>query len=69
MRNARKRPLCNFRTTQARSACAKAQADQGLRCPLTESMDIVVHVDEQRIYRSDCTDVHAHQDLSCSDMV
>ena len=26
------------------SACAFAQADLGLRCPLKESMDTVVHV-------------------------
>ena len=35
--------LCGQR--KPRSACAKAQADQGLRCPLTESMDTVVYVD------------------------
>ena len=32
-----------------RSACAIAQADLGLRCPLTESMDTIVYVDEQRV--------------------
>ena len=32
------------------------QADLGLHCPLTESMDTVVYVDEQRMSRSDCTD-------------
>ena len=26
-----------------------AQADLGLRCPLTEPMDIVVYIDEERI--------------------
>ena len=40
-----------------RSACANAQADKSLHCPLTESMDTVVYVDEQRMSRSDCTDV------------
>ena len=37
-----------------------AQADLGLRCPLTESMAIVVYVDELRKSRSDCTDARAH---------
>ena len=32
---------------------------------LTESMDTVVHVDEQRMSRSDCMDAHAHQGLCC----
>ena len=41
------------------------QADLGLRCPLTESMDTVVYVDEQRMIRSDCTDAHADLDLRC----
>ena len=36
--------------------------DQPVRV-LTESMDIV-YVDEQRMPRSDCMDVHAHLDLS-----
>ena len=40
------------------SASAFAQTDECLRCPLIESMGIVVYVDEQT--RSDCTDVHAH---------
>ena len=58
MQNAWKGPLC--------SSCSPitfVQADQGLRCLLTESLDIVVCVNEQRIPRSDCTDVHAHLDL------
>ena len=58
--------ICGQRRTW--SACAFAQADQGLRCPLTESMDIVVYVDEQRMSRSDSTDAHAHLDLRCSHM-
>ena len=36
------------------SACTFTQADQGIRCPLTESMDTVVYVDEQR--RMSCLD-------------
>ena len=40
-------------------------ADQGLHCPHTESMDTVVYVEEERMSRSDCTDVHAHLDLPC----
>ena len=46
-------------------ACAFTQANQGLHCPLSESMDIVVYVDEQRMSRSNCTDAHAHTDLRC----
>ena len=38
----------------------------GLCCPLTESMDTVIYVYEQRMSRSDCTDVHAHLDFHCS---
>ena len=30
-------------------------ADLGLRCPLTESIDTVVYVDEQKMPASDCT--------------
>ena len=40
-----------------------AQADQGLRCLLTKSLDIVVYDDEQRMLRSDCTDAHTHLDI------
>ena len=36
-----------------RSACAPAQADQGLRCPLTESLDIVDDMVLMRLY--ECT--------------
>ena len=35
----------------ADNAGPDAQADRGLHCPLTESMDTVVYVDEQRISR------------------
>ena len=31
----------------------------GLRCPLSESVDTVVYVDEQKMPRLDCTDAHA----------
>ena len=51
-----------------RSACAIAQADLGLRCPLTESMDILVYVKEQRMLRADCTNANADLDLRCSHM-
>ena len=34
----------------------------GLRRPLTESMDIVVYVDGQRMSRSDYTDARTHLD-------
>ena len=58
MRNAQKGPLCNLQTMQA-------QADLGLRCPLTESVDTVVYVDEQKMPRLDCKDAHADLDLHC----
>ena len=35
----------------------------------TESVDNVVYVDEQRMSRSVCIDVHAHLDLRCSVIV
>ena len=41
--------ICGQR--RSKSACANAQADLGLRCPLTELMDILVYVDEQRMHR------------------
>ena len=59
MHNAQNGPLCDFGTTQA---------DQGLRCPLTESMATqiyVVYVDEQKIARLDCIDTHNDLDLHC----
>ena len=37
-----------------------------LRCSPTESMNIVVHVDEQRMHRSDCAGSHTDLDLRCS---
>ena len=40
-----------------------AHGDQGLRCSLTELMDIVVYFDEQRMLRADFTDAHADLDL------
>ena len=45
-----------------------AQADLGLCCLFTESLDTVVYVDKLRISRSGCMDVHAHRDLCCSHM-
>ena len=41
------------------------QVDQGLHCPLTQSMDGVVYVNEQRMLRSDCMDAHVGLDLCC----
>ena len=55
--------------SRLRSACDYAQADQGLRCPHTESMDTVVYVDEQRMIRSDFTDADADLDLRCPQIV
>ena len=48
-----------------RSDCAFAQADLGLRCPLTESVDTVDTVDERWMPISDCADAHADLDLRC----
>ena len=42
--------------------CGQAQADLGLRCPLTESVDIVVYVNKQKLPRLDCTDAHTDLD-------
>ena len=53
------------RHCRPRSACAIAQADQGLHCMLTESMDTVVYVNKQRMLSSDCTDGHADLGLRC----
>ena len=55
--------------SRPRSACAFAQAELGLRCPLIASMDTASYVDEQRMLRSDCTDVHADLDLRCSHII
>ena len=44
------------------SACAFMQAKQGLRFPLTESVDTVVNVNEQKMPRLDCTDADADLD-------
>ena len=52
-------------------ACANAQADLGLSCPLTESMatlvDSLVHVyvDKHGILRLDCADAHSDLGLRC----
>ena len=43
-RNAQKGPYAVCILRMPRSACAFAQADLGIRCPLTESMNIVVYV-------------------------
>ena len=71
MRNARKDPYTIYGQLRPRSACASAQADHGLHCPLTESVDTVVSVDEKRMLRSDCTHAHANLDLHvrCSHIV
>ena len=45
-----------------------AQAELGLHCPLSASMDTVVYVEQQRMRRSDCTDPHADLGLQCSRM-
>ena len=37
-----------------------------LRCPLTESTDTVVNIDEQRMLKSDFMAVHANLYLRCT---
>ena len=51
-----------------RSDCID-EHDQGLHCPLTESVDTVIYVEDQRMLRSDCIDDHADQDLRCPQIV
>ena len=46
-----------------------AGPDQGLRCPLTESMDTAAYVDKHRMLGSDCTVAHADLDLCCPQIV
>ena len=53
-----KGPLFNLRTTQVQTTL-REWADQGLRCPLIESMDTVVYVDVQLMPRSDCVNAQA----------
>ena len=57
----RKGSLCNLHCTRKGSLC-------NLHCTLTESTDSVLYVDEQRMSRSDCKDVHVLLDLHCSYM-
>ena len=44
------------------------QADLGLRCPFTDSIDTVVYVYDQRMSRSARTEVQADLGLHCSHM-
>ena len=39
--------------------------NMGLRCSLTESVDTLAYVDEQKMPKLDCTDAHADLDLRC----
>ena len=39
--------------------------NMGLRCSLTESVDTVVYVDEQKMPGLGCTDAHDYLDLRC----
>ena len=45
--------ICEQR--RLRSACANAQADLSLRCPITESLYIVEYINEYSISFSGCT--------------
>ena len=53
-----------LRSIQDLAQLRRLKADLGLRCLLTESVDTVVYVDEQKMPRPDCTDAHADLDLS-----
>ena len=44
---------------------AFVQAELGLCCSLTESVDTVVYVNKQKMSKLDCTDAHVHLDLPC----
>ena len=44
------------------------QADVGLHCPLTESVDTAVYVNKQGMPRSDCMDAPPYLDLHYSHM-
>ena len=63
MHNAPKGPLCGLQTMKAQISLHYVQADLGLHCPLTKSVDTVVYVDKQKMPRLDCTDVQADLDL------
>lgn len=53
--------ICGQR--RPRSVCAFA--NQVHRCPLTEPLDIVEYINEQRRPWSDCLDAHANLDFCC----
>ena len=58
-------PLCNLQIMQAQPSLH----EHSLHCPLTESVDTVVYVDEQTMPRTDCSDEHAVLDLRCSSVI
>ena len=62
----KKGPYEVCRKHRPRSTCANAQVDLSRHFLLTESMNTVVYVDEQRPPRSDCADAPTHLDLRCS---
>ena len=55
-------PLFNLQTRQARADCLYAY-DQGLVCPLTQPVAIVVYVNKQRMSRSDCMNMQSSANL------
>ena len=65
MLDARKGPYVICGQRRPWSACVYAQAALGLRCPLTESVDTVVYVNEEKMPRfyEVFTDAHADLDL------
>ena len=64
-----KGPYALYGQHRPRSACAFAQADLGLRCLISESVDTIVYVDKQRMFGSDCMDARANLELRCSHLV
>ena len=66
MLNAEKRTIKQFAdSVDQDQPPAFAQADHRRHCPLTESTDYVVYVDEQRVPRSDSMDSHGVLNLLC----
>ena len=67
-RNVRKGSLCNLRITKTQTA-DNADSDQPALIwafvVRLQSVDTVVYVDEQKMPRLVCTDVHADLDLRC----
>ena len=60
-----KRALMKFAVNAGPDQPMHAQVALVLHCPLTESVDTIVYVDEQKMPRVVCTDVQADLQLCC----